>query len=243
MTLDISKINFINYDNNINVRYQPIFVNHANMASGAEKKDQMIGVRVSGALKQAYERLAADMRWSLSNACAIALKEWMQQHLQGTPDANEDWLPMQGGLGGGERFQIPVYDTEPTPGRGAVLLNEEIVGRLPVPERLIMELGVFPEDLLAVKISGHSMEPTIRDGQIVLASRLRQIGGGLAPGIYIFRWEGEWYIKRMRPSEEGGAVAFSDNPDPEFETFRISPDPPEGDLHILARVMRVWKRS
>ncbi len=106
-----------------------------------------------------------------------------------------------------------------------------------------MELGVFPEDLLAVKISGRSMEPTIRDGQIVLASRLRQIGGGLAPGVYIFRWEGEWYIKRMRPSEEGGAVAFSDNPDPEFETFRISPDPPEGDLHILARVMRVWKRT
>ena len=71
-------------------------------------------------------------------------------------------------------------------------------------------VGVAAENLSVIQARGDSMEPTIRDGALVLVNH--EIERIENDGIYAISIEGDLYIKRIQKNFCGGLVIKSDNP-------------------------------
>lgn len=102
-------------------------------------------------------------------------------------------LRLQAGING---FQV---DSEPESGI-AIFFTKE----------WMQERGYFPEDLIAVKVRGNSMDPTVTDGATVVINTADK-----APRdgkVYAFNYEGECVIKRL-VRDIGEWFIASDNPD------------------------------
>lgn len=70
--------------------------------------------------------------------------------------------------------------------------------------------GLRPADIVAIDVKGHSMDPTICDGDtIVIDTADREPADG---SIYVCRYEGEIVVKRLK-RDAGVWYLSSDNPD------------------------------
>lgn len=71
-------------------------------------------------------------------------------------------------------------------------------------------VGVSADSLSVIEAKGDSMEPTIRDGALVLVNhKIERIEND---GIYALSIDGDLYIKRVQNNFGGGIVVKSDNP-------------------------------
>lgn len=91
----------------------------------------------------------------------------------------------------------------------AVHVVEE-VGKLHFRRDFLRSAGVSPANAAIVEVVGSSMEPTIRDGAVLLVNKADKEP---RPGhIYAFSWDGEMLVKRFM-KRDGSWIAVSDNPD------------------------------
>jgi phage repressor protein C with HTH and peptisase S24 domain len=94
-------------------------------------------------------------------------------------------------------------------------------------------LGLQPGDLLLETAVGESMQPTIRDNDLLLVDstdrKLREFG------IYVLVFQGERLVKRVQRKLDGSLILISDNAI--YEPERIPPER-AGEVAVLGRV--VW---
>lgn len=97
-----------------------------------------------------------------------------------------------------------------------------------------LELGSRPENLCLIKVSGDSMEPTLRAGDVILIDR--SAGRPDREGIYVLRLEDALLVKRLQLVPGGNIKVTSDNS--AFEPWTINRSSPPADLTIVGRV--IW---
>lgn len=94
------------------------------------------------------------------------------------------------------------------PGRLVEIVEE--AGTLQFRRDFLRSAGVSQSNAAIVTVKGASMEPTIKDGAVLLINKAdREPRAG---NIYAFCWDGEMLVKRLFKTSEGW-IARSDNPD------------------------------
>lgn len=132
---------------------------------------------------------------------------------------------------------VPQYTAQGAAGNGQMNDHIEVKGGLVFKRAWLARMGLRERNLHVIYVHGHSMEPTVCDGDVVLLDESQT-----APRdgrIYaILKGNGELIIKRLIQSITGGWLIRSDNDDK-----RTYPDQPVTDseidhLQIVGRV--VW---
>jgi len=136
----------------------------------------------------------------------------------------------------GEFALVPRYNVEASAGGGAEISSEQVVDHLAFKRSWIAALDLQHDRLALISAKGDSMEPTIKDGDLLLVDT-RPVES-LAEGIYILRVDGLLLAKRLQCGLDGGVIVRSDNPIyPELRADRDQID----RLKIVGRV--VWTGS
>lgn len=112
-----------------------------------------------------------------------------------------------------EFAQVRRVDVAVSAGHGALVMEEFSKSALTFRRSFLQEVGVTPSSAVIVSVKGRSMEPTIRDGAVLLVSTSAKtvINGE----IYAFRQDGQLFVKRLHRQADGTLLAVSDNPDRE----------------------------
>lgn len=131
---------------------------------------------------------------------------------------------------------LPLYnDVRAAAGHGAVVGHEHADDALMFKEDWIrFELGARPQDLCLIRVSGDSMEPTLRAGDVILID-VRSCRPD-REGIYIMRLDGMLLVKRLQALPGGKLKVSSDNA--AFDSWTVSKTDVGSDLVIVGRV--VW---
>lgn len=93
--------------------------------------------------------------------------------------------------------------------------------------------GIEPDALGMEVAVGESMEPTIRDGDLLLLDTTDRAVGGF--GVYVVEVAGERLVKRVQRKVDGSLILISDNPSYQADT--VSPEL-AADVVVVGRV--VW---
>lgn len=135
---------------------------------------------------------------------------------------------------GAEFAMVAHYDVEASAGHGSVVEREPEIGKLAFRKAWITRKGLSAKDLMAIRIKGDSMSPTIRDASIALVDGSKH--DFRDDGIYVLQYDGHLVAKRLQRDAIGGGVLIkSDNQ--AYETQKISRDKLD-DLFIIGRV--IW---
>lgn len=131
---------------------------------------------------------------------------------------------------------LPLYNNiHAAAGHGAVIDQERPDDALMFQESWIrFELGARPDDLCLIRVSGDSMEPTLRAGDVILVNR--QACKPDREGIYILRIGDMLLVKRLQAIPGGKVKVTSDNQ--AFDAWTINLADTSGDVIIVGRV--VW---
>ena len=106
---------------------------------------------------------------------------------------------------------ISRYDARASAGPGNGLSEGAILGQVAFSEAWVRRsLGRDPAQLALLEARGDSMEPTIRDGDVIMidTSAMEIVSGR----IYVLRVDGELMLKRLQRRVNGAVVVLSDNP-------------------------------
>lgn len=136
---------------------------------------------------------------------------------------------------------IPLYnDVRAAAGAGAVASHERSDDALMFQEEWIrFELGARPQDLYLIRVSGDSMEPTLRSGDTILVDRRATRPD--REGVYILRMNEMLLVKRLQALPGGIVKVASDNQ--AFAAFDVKlADIEGGDLTIIGRVVWAGRR-
>jgi phage repressor protein C with HTH and peptisase S24 domain len=121
----------------------------------------------------------------------------------------------------GERIEpdytlVPRLQVQASAGPGAVGFAEE-QGQFDDPGNILAfrrdwlrRIGVAPQAARALTARGDSMEPTIHDGDILLADT--SVEHIVDNGIYVLVLAGLLLLKRVHPTRDGSVTLISDNP-------------------------------
>jgi phage repressor protein C with HTH and peptisase S24 domain len=109
-----------------------------------------------------------------------------------------------------EYVLVPRYDVTASAGPGALVQSEQVVDHLAFKRDWVKRLGLEAGQLALITAKGDSMEPTIRDGYLLLVD-LRQ-HQATADAIYILRFDHELIAKRLQRLFTGEVKIKSDNP-------------------------------
>lgn len=118
---------------------------------------------------------------------------------------------LRGRVEEGEDFiQIARLSVEAIPGRSRKSNLLEELGVLQFRRDFLRSMGVSPVNAVIVHMTGTSMEPTIRDGAVLLLNRADRVPR--RGSVYAFAWGGEMLVRRFqRVGDAWHAVA--DNAD------------------------------
>lgn len=110
-----------------------------------------------------------------------------------------------------EFAQVRRVDVKVSAGRGALVFEEPSRSALTFRRSFLKEIGVTPSNAVIMSVKGHSMDPTLPDGAVILVNTAAKnvINGK----IYAFRQDGALFVKRMSRTPDGGYLAASDNTD------------------------------
>ena len=109
------------------------------------------------------------------------------------------------------------------------------VGHLMFREKwIIQELGAKPENLSMIRVSGDSMEPTLRAGDLTIVDLSASQPD--YEGIYALKLEESLLLKRIQVFPGGKLMVSSDNS--AFSTWTINRSDLNGNFAIIGRV--VW---
>lgn len=130
--------------------------------------------------------------------------------------------------------QVRRVNVSVSAGHGALVFEEPSKSALTFRRSFLQEIGVTPKSAVIVTVKGHSMDPTLRDGAVLLVNTAaKTIANGQ---IYAFRRDGQLFVKRMHQAQDGGFLAASDNPDrDQYPTLHIGHN--EADFEIIGRAL------
>lgn len=127
-------------------------------------------------------------------------------------------------------IDVPRLALGASAGPGATAEGEQVVDTIRFSGRWLRSMGLQPENLSTIVVSGDSMEPTLRDGDEILVDRTIR---ALRDGIHVVRLGDSLLVKRIDVSRPGLVVLISDNPAyPPVECGAR-------DVEVIGRV--VWK--
>lgn len=108
---------------------------------------------------------------------------------------------------------VPRLQVRASAGSGAVAVPEDLEddGVVMFREAWMRRIGVNPRTAQALTAVGDSMEPTIRDGDLLLVDR--SIDRIVDNGIYVVVLGGMVLVKRVQVKRDGSVVLRSDNTD------------------------------
>ncbi|TDW68637.1 phage repressor protein C with HTH and peptisase S24 domain [Novosphingobium sp. PhB55] len=125
---------------------------------------------------------------------------------------------------------VPRLSIGASAGPGALPDGEDVFGTIRFSPRWLRSMGLRPEMLSAIVVSGDSMEPVLRDGDEILVDRDWR---PLRDGIHVVRLDDTVLVKRLEAGRAGRIALLSDNP-----AYR----PIECDLQEIEVIGRVvWK--
>lgn len=136
---------------------------------------------------------------------------------------------------------IPLYNgVRAAAGAGSIVEHEQPDDMLMFKEDWVrVELGVSPKDLYLIHVTGDSMEPTLRAGDVILVNRM-----AVRPdreGVYILRMNGMLLVKRLQAMPGGRVRVISDNA--AFSSFDVTTDDlGSDDITVIGRVVWVGRR-
>ncbi|MEW5911973.1 MAG: helix-turn-helix transcriptional regulator [Thermodesulfobacteriota bacterium] len=144
---------------------------------------------------------------------------------------NEDLSPSPS-----DAISIPFYDLQTLTGHG------EGKGELSAPPKHLAfqfawlkdKTGLNPKDLFLVTVVGDAMEPTMKQGDVVLVNRAKAHVPG--DGLYVLLMDGTMLVKRLRKRPGRKVQVISDNE--AYGSFDLDLANPPDDMTIIGRV--VW---
>jgi transcriptional regulator with XRE-family HTH domain len=105
-----------------------------------------------------------------------------------------------------------------------------------VQKAWITDRNLKVTDLVAVKVEGSSMEPSLQDGDIVIAdtsdNALKE------DEVYVLYYDERIAVKRLKQRYDGALILHNDNPNPVFVDM-IVPKHDRHSIHIIGR--KVWR--
>ena len=105
---------------------------------------------------------------------------------------------------------VPRLDVRAAAGAGSWTEDDPLLGEMAFDTRLIAALGVRANALSLVRAQGDSMEPLIRDGDMMLVDGSDRAGLGRG-GVHVIRVDGMVQVKRLRRVADGYEI-LSENP-------------------------------
>ena len=209
------------------------------MMKRRETKSDTLTLRLLPRIKVAYEELADRQECTVSHLASTVLGQWMSaRHPElippREPPASALFAP------GGGTCRVPLYDVRAAAGDGNFISEETLEKHLELTRRFMADLGTVPESLLGLRVMGDSMVPELFDGDVILVNTHLDVGVPATEDIYVFRLGNELLIKRLRPLEEGGALAISTNP--AYPPFEVSPLAAEGEFQVIGRLAVRWRK-
>lgn len=114
---------------------------------------------------------------------------------------------------------IRAFDVSASAGGGAVIEDERRVEMM-VSRKTLDALGAAPSDVVGLKATGDSMEPTLSErDQLLIDLRDASIP---RDGVYVMRlpYGGELVVKRLQRLGDGSVKVISDNPS--YEPFVLT---------------------
>ena len=102
---------------------------------------------------------------------------------------------------------IDLYDIDAAAGTGRTLEHEQVESTIYFERTLLEERGLCADTLIGARVSGDSMNDTLKDGDRVLVDRAQ-----IKPdGVFLFRMDDELRIKRLQRAAGGALRILSDN--------------------------------
>ena len=132
---------------------------------------------------------------------------------------------------------IPGLEVEASAGGGSVGSEEEVGGLLAFRRDWLRRAGINPGAARVLRARGDSMEPTIYDGDILLADT--SIDHVVDNGIYVVVLAGLALVKRVHPGRDGSITLISDN---QLYPREVVPKADLPDLLVAGRVMWFGRR-
>ncbi len=133
----------------------------------------------------------------------------------------------------GDLVMVPRYDVQASAGAGCLIHSELIVDHLAFRQEWVSKMGLTRQKLALIEVHGDSMEPALKNGDLVLIDL--RTSGLAADGIYVVQHRGNLLVKRIQCKFDGTVVIKSDNPAYEAEVLRPSD---AEELVVVGRV--VW---
>lgn len=166
-------------------------------------------------------------------AAALGVDALWLETGKGHPRAITGAKPAHTGIG------VPVLDIDASMGVGkAQPENDTIVGSLrlnPIWVRQQLPAISSPDNLAVLTAYGDSMEPTFRDGDMLLVDR--GVLDVKLDAVYVLAFNRELFVKRIQRRMNGDVVIKSDNPlyDP-----HVVANGERETLQVLGRVVWAW---
>lgn len=104
---------------------------------------------------------------------------------------------------------VPQMNVQTSAGSGFAVDAEDVIGRFAFRRDWLSRKVASTDALRVITAKGRSMEPTVRDGDILLVDTAPQ--ERLTDGIYVLDVEGESRCKRLHRLVDGGVRIYSDN--------------------------------
>lgn len=127
---------------------------------------------------------------------------------------------------------VPRLDVQASAGNGSLAQSEEPIDFLAFQDSWLRERKISPRFARVLTARGDSMEPTIRDGDVLLVDT--SITSVYDNAIYIVVYNGHVLVKRVNLKRDGALTIISDNDRHPPEEVPLAEVP---DLHIAGRVM------
>lgn len=127
---------------------------------------------------------------------------------------------------------VPRLDVQASAGNGSLTYSEEPIDLLAFQESWLRDRNINPRFARVLTAKGDSMEPTIRDGDVLLVDT--SITNVHDNAIYIVVYNGHTLVKRVNMLRNGSLTIISDNDRHPPEDVPLAEVP---DLHIAGRVM------
>lgn len=161
------------------------------------------------------------------------LREYVEIGSRGDwePDAEHDRRDLIHSLERDFAF-VKRLEVRPSAGAGALAPSEEPTDLIAFQRSWLGSIGVNPDRAHVLEVRGDSMEPTIRDGDMLLVdTSIRSVRDN---GIYIVRHEGYVLVKRVQTGLDGSITLISDNQ--AYDREKVPPADVDR-LKIAGRVM------
>lgn len=110
-----------------------------------------------------------------------------------------------------EAHMIDVYDVHASAGYGALVADhEEVIDRLSFPPEYLSRITkTAPRHLAIIGVKGDSMEPTLRDDDVVMIDTTKTSLD--YDGLFVLRWGDALHVKRVGRATNGSVRIISDN--------------------------------